>query len=275
MYETKPNATVGVERTPKRKNHKKLDRLTRDAIAAQEAGMSYGKWKAQHPHTPDEDDEEERDIDPDSVIATCEGCGEQFVKFKWQTAKRFCCSTCQNKYNRQKRDREKKRAKPGKPAVCPICGADFMADYQHRIYCTSECYAESQRRKAKVWNANSREKQTKQAKKTKKVETDLDGVTLTCEQCGVQFVNLKNRKRRFCSTACKNVSYNNERAAKRRQEAAGRTATCAVCGKTFTPDNGNCIYCSPGCHAVGKNRNNREWYARNKEKKEAAENGSN
>ena len=270
MYGNKPSASVGVERTPKRKNRKKLDRLTRDAIAAQEAGMSYGKWKAQHPHTPDEDDEEQ-EMDPDSVVATCEHCGEKFVKFKYQKTKKFCCHECQSRHNHEKQQREKKRAQPGKPAVCPICGADFMADYQHRIYCTSECYAESQRRKAKVWNARSREKQNP----AKKVETDLDDVTLTCEHCGGQFVKLKNQKRRrFCSTACKNMHYNNERAEKRRQEAAARTATCAVCGKTFTPDSGNCIYCSPGCHTEGKNRKNREYYAR-KKKKEAAENGSN
>ena len=269
MYETKPNATVGVERTLKKRRRKKLDRLTRDAIAAEQAGMSYGKWKALQPHTSEEDDEE-LEIDPDSVTATCEGCGEQFVKFKWQTVKRFCCSTCQNKYNRQKREREKKRAKPGKPAVCPICGADFMADYQHRIYCTSECYAESQRRKAKVWNANSREKQTKQPKK---VETDLDDVTLTCEQCGGQFVKLKGqRRRRFCSTACKNVHYNNERVEKRKQ-AGERSVICAICGATFTPTNSNSKYCRVACQLEARNRQSRGYYAHKKEK-EAAENGS-
>ena len=30
---------------------KRPDRLTMDSIAAQKAGMSYGRWKAQHPHT--------------------------------------------------------------------------------------------------------------------------------------------------------------------------------------------------------------------------------
>lgn len=28
-----------------------LDRLTMDSISAEKAGMSYGKWKALHPHT--------------------------------------------------------------------------------------------------------------------------------------------------------------------------------------------------------------------------------
>ena len=34
-----------------------MDRLTMDSIAAQRAGMSYGKWKALHPHTGEEEPE--------------------------------------------------------------------------------------------------------------------------------------------------------------------------------------------------------------------------
>ena len=71
---------VGIEKT--KKPGKKLDRLTRDAIAAQQAGMSYGQWKAMHPHTPDEDDEGGVAIEPDSVVAICEFCGDRFIKRK-------------------------------------------------------------------------------------------------------------------------------------------------------------------------------------------------
>lgn len=260
MYETKPNASVGVERTPKRKNRKKLDRLTRDAIAAQEAGMSYGKWKAQHPHTPDEDDEEQ-EIIPDAVVANCEYCGEKFIQTR--KTKRFCGATCQNRYNHEKRQREKKRAQPGKPAVCPICGADFMADYQHRIYCGSECYAESQRRKSNERNA------------AKRLETDLDMVAAPCEQCGRQFMKSENNMRKmFCSTACQTRNNQLKRAEKRSREYIAKTATCTICGATFTQANGNSKYCGE-CQTEAKNRRNRECYARKKEKKEAAKNGSN
>lgn len=34
-------------------SRKPFDRLAADAIAAEKAGMSYGKWKVLHPHTPD------------------------------------------------------------------------------------------------------------------------------------------------------------------------------------------------------------------------------
>lgn len=262
MYETKPNASVGAERTPKRKNRKKMDRLTRDAIAAQEAGMSYGKWKVLHPHTPDEDDEEEMAIDPDSVVATCECCGEQFVKPRKNKVKRFCSTACQNRHNTKKRKEKARQKAIGRPATCPICGTDFLANYQHRIYCGSECFAEGQRRRSKDRAA--------------KLETDLDNVVATCEHCGEKFAKSKRwASKRFCSTRCRKKFNDRKMAEIRKREANERTATCAICGAAFTPANGHSKYCSRLCYADAHNRKNREWYARNKEKqKEAAENGS-
>jgi endogenous inhibitor of DNA gyrase (YacG/DUF329 family) len=272
MHERKPSATVGVERTSRRKR-KKLDRLTRDAIAAQEAGMSYGKWKALHPHTPDEDDEEEQEITPGAVIANCEYCGEKFVKTT--KAKRFCCATCQNRYNHEKRQREKKRAQPGKPAVCPICGADFMADYQHRIYCSSECYAESQRQKSKIWNARSREKRN--TPNEKRLETDLDMLAETCQQCGEQFMKPEYQMRkRFCSIACKNAFRVRQEKARREAAKEAVEATCEHCGAKFAKSKNNTAkrFCSRTCQHrhTAKKRNGTP--AIKKAKKEAAENGS-
>ena len=49
-----------------------MDRLTRDSIAAQRAGMTYGKWKMLHPHT-----EEEVEI-PGADAKLCKICGKPF-----------------------------------------------------------------------------------------------------------------------------------------------------------------------------------------------------
>lgn len=38
---------------------KPFDRLTADAIAAEKAGMSYGKWKALYPHTPEPEEKKQ------------------------------------------------------------------------------------------------------------------------------------------------------------------------------------------------------------------------
>lgn len=159
MQLSKTAAQVGVERTPKKKR-KKLDRLTRDAIAAQEAGMSYGKWKTQHPHTPDEDEEPTPEEDADEIIkpapialrpgqrlGTCAQCGQPFACSARQTNKLYCSVECRIKKNNDAKNARRKRNKPGKPAVCPVCGADFIADYHSRIYCSTECYTESQRKR--------------------------------------------------------------------------------------------------------------------------------
>ena len=158
MHQCDKTAQVGVERTSGKKKQK-LDRLTRDAIAAQEAGMSYGQYKALHPHTPDEDDEEELVIDPDSVVAACEYCGEQFVKRKTNTAKRFCCITCQNRYNARKQEAIRKQAQIGRTGVCVTCGATFTLDYGSRKYCSPECYAEGQRKRERARRAKQKEKE--------------------------------------------------------------------------------------------------------------------
>ena len=50
-----------------------MDRLTQDSIAAQRAGMTYGKWKALHPHT-----EVIEVLDKDAKL--CEICGRPILK---------------------------------------------------------------------------------------------------------------------------------------------------------------------------------------------------
>lgn len=86
-----------------------MDNLTRDAIAAEKAGMSYGKWKAQHPFT-----------NPDSkrygqkiLICKCKICG---IEFETTGQRKVTCSDkCRrdlhNQQNRESHTRmlEKRR----------------------------------------------------------------------------------------------------------------------------------------------------------------------
>ena len=86
------NARVAIERTRKRKEP--LDRLTRDSIAAEQAGMSYGQYKALHPHTPDEDEVPPKPkTDPGRYEFICQCCGKAFYK-KGKAKQKWCSEEC-------------------------------------------------------------------------------------------------------------------------------------------------------------------------------------
>lgn len=152
---------MAVEKPRKNRKKKHLDRLTRDAIAAQEAGMSYGKYKALHPHTPEEDDEETETedgarkkrsplpfvFDTDENIRTCAQCGQSFAVDPRRPAKKYCSQKCCAKHSNDARAERRRRNNPGITVACRICGKDFVTAAHNRIYCSTECYAESMRRR--------------------------------------------------------------------------------------------------------------------------------
>lgn len=152
MYENKPSASVGVEHTS-RKKRKKLDPLTRAVLAAEKAGMSYGKYMATHPQIPEEDDEQEEPgpapikLERNQRLGTCAQCGKPFALGFKQSNKLYCSTECRIKHGNDVRNDRRKRNKPGRPAVCVICGADFIADCHSRKYCSTECYREGTRRR--------------------------------------------------------------------------------------------------------------------------------
>ena len=72
-----------------------MDRLSRNAMLARQAGMSYGKWKALQPVVEPVKTEET----PEGWQA-CEECGKPF---KPGRGKRFCEYACREKnYHRRK-----------------------------------------------------------------------------------------------------------------------------------------------------------------------------
>lgn len=69
-----------------------MDRLTQDSIAAQRAGMTYGKWKALHPYT------EEKIEVLDKDVKLCKICGEPIINFRVRGSggrrKLYCSREC-------------------------------------------------------------------------------------------------------------------------------------------------------------------------------------
>lgn len=66
-----------------------MDNLTRDAILARKAGLSYGQWKALHPNTIEEV------VDTSGREFVCQHCGKKFVA-KTKQKRKFCDFYCQN-----------------------------------------------------------------------------------------------------------------------------------------------------------------------------------
>jgi len=91
---------------------KNLDNLTKDAIAAEKAGMSYGQWKAQHPHT----GETQSIFAPTPLVegapgvVRCGVCGKMFHYCK-SGKRKYCSPECSYEANlRQTRERERRYA---------------------------------------------------------------------------------------------------------------------------------------------------------------------
>lgn len=91
---------------------KKMDRLTRDVIAAQRAGVSYGQYKVMHPYTGDAElelPEPEPEIEEPETIAPyriCQHCGGQFSRDN-KRGKKFCSIACQHAARNERRKRER------------------------------------------------------------------------------------------------------------------------------------------------------------------------
>ena len=95
---------LGSERTKRRDN---LDPLTKDVLAAEMAGMSYGKYKALHPHSgkPAGD----LKFDNGKFAFTCINCGTVVIT-KGRKKRKFCCEKCRdNHYRKLKQERKKAR----------------------------------------------------------------------------------------------------------------------------------------------------------------------
>ena len=83
------------------KKSKKPDYLTLCSIAAQEAGMSYGKYMALHGYNPPIIRREPDDNEDDNAI--CPECGKPF--HKTDKCRVYCSFDCYSAYSRKRANR--------------------------------------------------------------------------------------------------------------------------------------------------------------------------
>ncbi len=104
------------DRAVKEKKGQPKDSLAMDAIAATDAGMTYGKWKAVHPNTKAENEAKLAIEKPKKTISVyehvCRGCGITFLttnQKRWYHDDACKYKKDQEKTNAKKREREKER----------------------------------------------------------------------------------------------------------------------------------------------------------------------
>lgn len=74
-----------------------MDRLTKDSIAAVKAGMTYGKWKALHPHTEEKVAVSDEIEAQEKEVKLCKMCGKPFnirVKGSGGQNRLYCSREC-------------------------------------------------------------------------------------------------------------------------------------------------------------------------------------
>ena len=98
-----------------------MDLLTSDSIATRRAGMTYGKWKALHPHTEvNEENEENEVLDKDAKL--CAICGKPIRRRDGGSGslrRKYCSPDCayegtvvkNREFARRKRERLKANGK--------------------------------------------------------------------------------------------------------------------------------------------------------------------
>ena len=117
------------------------DRLTRDAMAAQAAGMSYGHWKALHPHTEEVVQEEAPVLDDKRRNLTCHWCGKTFITDTRHATRLYCDDVC-----KQAAWTARSNMKNRTVRLCGICGKEIDGS-KGRLYCSLACRGEASRRR--------------------------------------------------------------------------------------------------------------------------------
>jgi hypothetical protein len=110
--------------------------------------MSYGKWKALHPHTPEEEPKPVKKS-PEVRELVCGYCGGEFITTKLQANKKYCSDECRNRANKR-RNREAYHNKPPKTTdkPCGYCGKVFPS-VRGAVYCCAECYSQGAKLKSR------------------------------------------------------------------------------------------------------------------------------
>ena len=120
---------------------KEMDQLTKDAVAARKAGMTYGKYMATKNPTVIV-------REPEGYKHTCLFCGKEFY-IKHKKLRKYCSDLCREQYYQTKNKTMLK--------TCPICGKEFVAETYRNKYCGEFCSRVAQGQNVKNYIARKAE----------------------------------------------------------------------------------------------------------------------
>lgn len=129
---------------------RKIDKLDRDAKAASDAGLSYGKYMAMKNPVK---------IEPPKkgTQHTCAMCGKEFIRYDNRAVK-YCSMECKERNH----NLHMKKPKNVKTKPCAICGKEFVYRDRRQVYCGDECRSAGfniyQRKRMQELRAREREK---------------------------------------------------------------------------------------------------------------------
>lgn len=98
----------------KYENLENIDNLTKDALLAEQAGMTYGKWKALHPYTKPDPNRH----GPRFLVCRCKICGKIFETTGRRKA--ACSDACYGELHRRNNRESHERRK----ALRALAGED-------------------------------------------------------------------------------------------------------------------------------------------------------
>lgn len=124
-------------------SRKPFDRLAADAVSAEKAGMSYGRWKVLHPHTPEPEYTKAPAQYAKKMLAKqCVSCGCEFFTSARRASSKYCSVECAQReaYRRYAQKHPRKWTK------CLYCGKEIYSE-RGRQFCGPACKEAAYRRR--------------------------------------------------------------------------------------------------------------------------------
>lgn len=137
-----------------------MSNLDRDIARSAALGMSYGRYKMEHPGEPVVEKPKPVEVKPEKPPnAVCGICGKPFRKRKGN--QKYCSDTCSYEaLCRRTKAEYHKKAPPKTERTCPYCGIVFMPNTRAQKFCGKECRRLNELENKRINNIRRKQNET-------------------------------------------------------------------------------------------------------------------